>query len=107
MLLWNLSQYQARDALWPGRTGCKAPDEGHMSIWSRRATQQPTVLAATRVGRGAEQWLRHCAPILAGVRPAVGKRPLRGISLSGALAISTYCFGLSSSTCIPHLLRRT
>src|SRR5262245_33472554 len=24
-----------------------------MSIWSRRATQQPTVLAATRVGRGA------------------------------------------------------
>ena len=49
----NLFHMQARDALWPGRTGCKAPDEGHMSIWSRRATQQPTVLAATRVGRGA------------------------------------------------------
>src|SRR5215831_13204058 len=44
----NLFHSQARDALWPGRTGCKAPDEGHMSIWSRRATQQPTVLAATR-----------------------------------------------------------
>src|SRR5690348_1874226 len=29
-------------------------------------------------GRGAEQRLRRCAPILAGVRPAVAKRPLRG-----------------------------
>ena len=35
----NLSQWQARDALWPGRTVYKAPDEGHMSIWSRRVTQ--------------------------------------------------------------------
>src|SRR5512147_87029 len=31
-------------------------------------------------GRGAEQRLRRCAPISAGVRPAVAKRPLRGAS---------------------------
>jgi len=30
----NLFHNQARDALWPGRTGCKAPDEGNMSILS-------------------------------------------------------------------------
>src|SRR5262249_17400505 len=31
----------------------EAHGAGHMSIWSSRATKQTTVLAATRVGRGA------------------------------------------------------
>src|SRR5262245_12460332 len=48
----NLFHIQSRDALWPGRTVCKAPDEGHMSIWSRRATMQTTVLAGTPKGTG-------------------------------------------------------
>src|SRR5215813_976490 len=50
-------------------------------VYAQALLRRPRALAATRVGRGAEQWLRHCAPILAGVRPAVGKRPLRGASL--------------------------
>src|SRR5262249_51208641 len=94
---------------WPGRTVCEAHGAGHMSIWSSRATMQTTVLAATRVGRGGEQ-----RPVAVAQRPWAGgrsagdKRLLRGASLlSGALAISTYCFGFSSSTCIPHRLRRT
>jgi hypothetical protein len=32
--------------------GCKAPEEGHMSIWSRRATQQP---ARRSVEQGSAQ----------------------------------------------------
>src|SRR5215831_5990831 len=50
-------------------------------VYAQALLRRPRALATTRVGRGAEQWLRHCAPILAGVRPAVGKRPLRGASL--------------------------
>ena len=44
----DLSRCQARDALWSGRTVCKAPDEGNMSILSSRVTQQTTVMAAAR-----------------------------------------------------------
>src|SRR5688572_32281216 len=51
-----------------------------MSIWSRRATTQPTVLAATRVGRGAEQRPSAVARPWGQGEDAVAKRPRRGAS---------------------------
>src|SRR5688500_9267561 len=49
-----------------------------MSIWSRRATQQPAVLAATRVGRGAEQRAAAVVRPLRQGEEAVAKRSRGG-----------------------------
>ena len=85
------------------------------SIWSRRATQQPTVLAATRVGRGAlgaslrraPSQYRHIAsgspPRPASHIASVAHVPIYEIGSSQGLLPSVPLFNCPADAVIHHL----
>src|SRR5215831_20826 len=97
----NLFHSQARDALWPGRTGCKAPDEGNMSILSRRETQQPTVLAATR--RDGAICASLCREPLQYRHIAAGSPPRPASQLASVSHVPMYEIGSETSQAYPRL----